>query len=357
MHASRFLRRTRHVLVATAFAATVAGVSSVSSAADPAAAQSLFDDAKRLMKAGRYTEACPKLEESGRLDPGMGTLFQLADCYEHVGRTASAWAAFVELAGRAKAAAQPAREKAARDRANLLEPKLPRLMIRVQMSGPDAIAGLAITRDGEPVGSAQWGTAVPVDPGEHRIAVSAPGYKSWLSTASLRGDGKTVIVVVPRLEAEAIAPPPAPPVPVPQPVASEARPAPPPPAPVVAVDTSRGSAQRTTGGVLIGFGLAGLATGGAFALASRTTYGASSPHCNGNLCDATGVQRRDEARTYGDVATIALGAGAAVFIGGVITYVTAPSSTSHAVPTTSRRAQVAPMIGPGVTGVSLGGRF
>src|SRR5262249_2265450 len=75
--------------------------------ADPASAQTLFDQAKQLMADGKYRDACPKLEESQRLDPGPGTLFQLASCYEKIDRTATAWAAFLEVAAAAKAADRP----------------------------------------------------------------------------------------------------------------------------------------------------------------------------------------------------------------------------------------------------------
>jgi serine/threonine-protein kinase len=367
MHAPRLLRRARHLFFATALAASITGASASSFAADPAAAQALFDSAKRLMNDGRYAEACPKLEESERLDSGTGTLFQLAVCYEHVGRTASAWAAFVEVAGRAKAAGQKAREKAARDRANALEPTLPRLVIGARARGTDAIAGLEITRDGEPVGSGQWGTPVPVDPGEHRIVATAPGHKTWQTTVTVRGDGKIVSVVIPRLEEE-VAPPPAPPPPPPptpapvattQPIAQPSRPAPlAPVGPVSTVDQNRGSGQRAAGGVILGLGLASIATGAGFVIGSKAANDASSSHCNAsNVCDATGVQRRDDARRYGDVATIALGAGAALFLGGVITYFTAPSSTPDTIAKTSRRAEIAPMIGPGVSGLRIGGSF
>ncbi len=56
-----------------------------------AAAQVLFDDALKLTNAGRYAEACPKFKSAQDLDPGMATQFRLADCYEHIGKTASAW--------------------------------------------------------------------------------------------------------------------------------------------------------------------------------------------------------------------------------------------------------------------------
>src|SRR5215204_2648434 len=80
---------------------------------DPAAAQALFDQAKELIRQRKFAEACPKLQESNRLDPGIGTQFHLADCYEQSGRVASAWAAFLDVASQARAASQLDREKAA----------------------------------------------------------------------------------------------------------------------------------------------------------------------------------------------------------------------------------------------------
>ena len=78
-----------------------------------AAAQALFDEAMRLMKADQNAAACPKLEESQRLDPGMGTEFRLAECYEKVGKLASAWAKFVSVADSAAVARMSDREAVA----------------------------------------------------------------------------------------------------------------------------------------------------------------------------------------------------------------------------------------------------
>jgi hypothetical protein len=47
---------------------------------NPAAAQALYDEARRLSQGGNYADACPKFKESYQLDPGGGTLLNLADC-------------------------------------------------------------------------------------------------------------------------------------------------------------------------------------------------------------------------------------------------------------------------------------
>ena len=148
---------------------------------DPAAAQALFYEARALMKDGKYALACPKLEESLRLDYGIGTEFNLADCNEKTGKLSTAWSGFLSVASAAKAQNQTQREKVARDRAKALEPRLPKLAIDVPSP---AAPGLEVKRDGVVIGSASWGTPTPVDPGNHRIVVSAPGKQPWEGAVS-----------------------------------------------------------------------------------------------------------------------------------------------------------------------------
>ncbi|WP_437283444.1 hypothetical protein WME90_23575 [Sorangium sp. So ce375] len=168
--------------------------------ADTAAAQALFDAAKQLMAEGKYADACPKLEESQRLDPGIGTQFNLAACYEQLGRTASAWSMFLEVAGAAKAAGQLEREKVARQRAAALQPRLIRLTITAPADSP---ADLQVKRDGALVGRAQWGTPVPVDPGKHTVEASAAGRAPFARSVELTRAGASETLAVPPLAAGA----------------------------------------------------------------------------------------------------------------------------------------------------------
>ena len=59
-----------------------------------AAAQAAFEEGRRLADAGDYAGAAERFEQSERLDPALGTVLNLANCYEHARRLASAWRAF-----------------------------------------------------------------------------------------------------------------------------------------------------------------------------------------------------------------------------------------------------------------------
>src|SRR5450432_3403221 len=83
-------RPTRFFLALPIGLATMAAPS-FARADDSAAAQALFDQGKKAMAALNYAEACPKLEESYRLQEALGTLLNLADCYQRQGKLASAW--------------------------------------------------------------------------------------------------------------------------------------------------------------------------------------------------------------------------------------------------------------------------
>jgi hypothetical protein len=315
-------RATRRALGAACAAGVLAVAVTAGAQTAQAAAQALFDEAKGLTAAGKYAEACPKLVESQRLDPSIGTQFYLADCFEHEGKLASAWINYVEVADRAKLAGEPDREGFARKRAEALVGRLPKLVLTV----PEAlrpVPGLEVKFDGVVIGPAQWGTPVPVDPGRHALAAAAPGKRAWEGTVSVAGEAGTVTAAIPML---ADAPPPVTPPPV--------RSAPP----------SR--ALRTTGLVIGGVGVACIGVGlglGGVALSKKGQVGG---HCDGaDDCDPTGLSLRSSAIGAATASTGVFVAGAVLLGGGVVLLV----ATRPSAPATG--------LAVGPNGVSLGGSF
>ena len=119
-------------------------------AEDQAAARSLFDEGRKLMKAGKYDDACPKLEAASKLYASAGILLNLGDCFEKIGRTASAWTEFGQSAAVADRADRRDQAAEAKRRQAALEPKLARLTIHV----PREVPGLVVSRDSTDLGPA-----------------------------------------------------------------------------------------------------------------------------------------------------------------------------------------------------------
>ncbi len=312
------------------------GVASAADAADAAASEALFNRGRQLMSEGRFAEACPKLAESPRLDPGAGTALTLAECYETQGKTATAWVTWLEAATLAKQAGQADREDFARGRAKALEAQLPRLLIEVAPNA--AVAGLRVTRSGTEVREASFGIALPVDPGEQVVEASAPGFQSWRGVVRVE-PGAQATVRIPQLTPNGAAPAPAagaasPSAPAPTaapaatPTSASGGAAPPPSVADAPPRTSSG--RRTVGIILTSVGGGVLALGGLFALSAKSLCDESKDSCrpeNQNLCDEDGYQKRQDAISMGNMATVFAIGGAAVLGTGAILWMTAPSKT------------------------------
>ena len=245
-----------------------------------------------------------------------------------------------------KATNQPDREKLARKRAAALEPRLPKLVVDVSGAAP----GLEVKRDGVVIGTAAWGTPIPVDPGAHRISASAPDKLPWETTVQ-SAEGKTARVAIPRDLPNAAA--------VAAAVADAPGPTPPPaaaaqnfPQPVV---ESGSSTQRTLGWIVTGVGAVGLGLGAGFGLSSMSKRDESRTHCVVDACDAAGVSLRDAAISRGNSATIASIAGGATVLGGLILVLTAPKGTESR--ERAGKIRAVPSAGAGGGGVMLQGAF
>jgi hypothetical protein len=293
---------------------------------DVATAQVLFEEGRRRMVRHDYEGACPKLAESQRLAPAIGTEFNLADCWEHVGKLASAWGAYLEVADQTHRRGETEREQAARARAGALEPHLGRLAVDVPASR--RIADLEVRRDGEVLRESLWNVAVPVDAGEHRIEARAPGRGVW-SAVVHTSDGQTASIAVPEL-------PSAPPS-----VSVTSKPAPPadvvkPPAPVAPpIAPPEGSADHTAALVTFGAALALTGVGVAGLLEHDTqvsNYNADTtcpsidsatrpPHCDDMV---------NAANTWKTVAVVGFVTAGVAAAAGVTLWLTAPRRTPGA---------------------------
>ncbi len=340
----------RGLVGGTCLCAALLGVASPSSAqpsaSDKAAAEALFDQAQKLMQAGKAAAACSKFEQSQRIDAAIGTLLYLGDCYEKSGRLASAWATFREGASMARTAGQTERAEAGEKRAALLGPRLGRLVLVVEDT-TRSIPGLVVERGGTGINSAVLGASVPVDAGTHQIRVTAPGHEAWDGSVDVK-DGAEARLQIPALtklpEQPAAAPAPVAPA-APAPVTN-----PPPSAPPDA-DAGTGDGQRTAGIVLGGVGVAGVIVGSIFGITAINKNSDAEELCpRGDVCDdPEGVTLTDDAKSAALVSNIAFGVGGAALIGGAVLYLTAPTET------TALRA--VPRIGKDSAFIQLGGRF
>jgi hypothetical protein len=186
-------------------------------------AESLFSEGRQLMKAGKIAEACPKFEESYRLDPAGGTLLNVALCHEKAGRTATAWAELKDARAAARKDGRADREKLATEHLEKIEPTLSKLTVIV---APDAeVTGLEIRVDNTVIGKAVRGTALPFDPGSHVVTATAPGKKPWTASTTLGASRDQKQMTVPALAddptANAAESPSAPPVPAATPPPSD----------------------------------------------------------------------------------------------------------------------------------------
>jgi serine/threonine-protein kinase len=309
----------------------MAAPSRAQNSSESAVAQGLFDAAKQLMSQGNYAEACPKLEESQRLDPSGGTLLNLADCYEHIGRTAAAWSTFLDAATSSHAVGKLEREKIARQRAAALALQVPKMVIRAPAA--NRIGALEIRRDGVVVGRAQWAIALPLDPGLHDVSASAPGYTSWQTTVTLPRNGSTLTVTVPELERAGTSNAASVATPTNAPVITGAGEVQPPssPSPVPPESATKGGlgSQRVLALVVGGVGVAGLAAGTVFGLESKSKHDEAHRSCTGNVCiDPQAVPLGDEAIAWGDRATGAFVVGAVGIVAGGVLWLTAGSKSA-----------------------------
>jgi hypothetical protein len=291
MSSKRFVLPLALALLAMPLPAAAGG------ATNDAAAEALFAEAKTLKQAGDYRGALTKLLESHKLAPSVGAALNIGDCYERLDQLASAWASFKDAESIARTRGDSAREAEAVRRAEALAPRLSKLAINVPPAA--RVPGFELRRDGTLIGAGQWGSALPVDVGQHTIEATAPGRKAWSTVVRVETNGAATSIEVPVLD--------------PAPVVVESAP------------PQFWTSRRIAGAAVGGVGVVGLLTGAIFGGLTLAKASSSKAHCqsesDGLVCDDMGLALRSDGRTFAkasDVALVVGGVATAVGIGLVV---------------------------------------
>jgi tetratricopeptide (TPR) repeat protein len=304
---------------------------------DAAGGEALFQEGRRLMKTGDFAGACPKLEESLRLDPALGTLVNLASCEEELGHTATAWqhwrSAIEQLPSSDK------RRATAVARAAALEKVLPHLAVAAPQLPSDA----EVKRDGVRLGTASLGLPMPVDPGRHLVVVTAPGHEPREYEVSLRARENQTLTVEAGAEVKVARP------------LAEAAPerwSDPEPKSAAAVtsEPTTGRGTSVAGWTLLTTGVASLAAGGLFglrALSARKDAQKSCPGSKPSVCWTDGKSALDRDRTSSLIADVGMGLGVVLMSAGLYLVLRRPGGEVS--------AQAAPL--PGGAAFRLAGSF
>ena len=291
-------------------------------------AEALFEEGRRLMEGKNFAAACPKLEASQKLDPGAGTLLNLAACYEGNGQLASAWVTYKDAAAAAQGR-HPDWADQANAKADELKPKLSHLTVVVSQS----VAGLEVKRDGNVITEGVLGAAMPVDPGTHTIEATAPGHAPYSTKVVIPASQGSATITIPALASES--------------GRATTQPEP----------STKGNTQRLLGVVVTGVGVVGIGVGAVFGVLALGKKSSAGDHCSPDftVCNSEGKNDVDAAKSDGFISTVTFIGGAAFATAGIVLYLTAP----HAEKQPDSAAAIQARLGaPGApAGLSFGGSF
>jgi hypothetical protein len=190
--------------------------------AERAAARELFKQGDELQRAGRFAEALDKFERAQQVFGAPTNQLRIAECDAALGRLVESAEAYRAVVRTVLPAGSPPAFQAAVDQAKAelgqVEPRVPRLTVQVQPTVDRA----ELRIDGQTVPSALIGEPMPLDPGRHQVAVTAPGYAPASQVIELKERESRPVPFVLQSMPMAALPLPPPPAPIS---------APPPPAP------------------------------------------------------------------------------------------------------------------------------
>ena len=280
---------------------------------EPAAAPSedevrrsaLYREGVELANARQWAQAVERFRQVVAIREAPPALYTLAQAEEHIGELAGAERNYEKALAAARAAGISDVADAAARALSAIEPRVPRLAIRV----PRGVDHATATIDGV---AAPIGEAVNVDPGDRVVSVSAPGREPfrWVGRMA-EGQSREVHATL-----DPIAPPAEP--------ARASQPSP------------QGGGQASVHAsvpilplVLGAAGVVAVATGVGLRLGGQSRYDGASAGCVDGVCaNQSDVDRGNAGRTEVLWGTVVLGAGGAAIAGATALWFLVPRSAS-----------------------------
>ncbi len=320
------LRRLLTSIAVTAVLCAFAPRARAEGAMEPSSerADRLFREGRAALKREQYDLACAKLAESEELESAVGTLLNLAVCFEKREQRAAAWSAYRDALGLARESDNTDAERFARQQIAKLEADLVRVTLVPPPSPP---ASMAVALDGVVLAPERWQRPVALELGIHVIEATAPGRKTWSRTVvALQGGTERVVVIQP-------------PALVLRPTPRSAGAEPPPPQPVTA---SVFQARWVVPGAIA---LVGVAATAYFGASAASAWQTRRVHCPEHACDSTAVHASERAARFARLADVSAVVTATAALTSI--YLGVGWSRHRALPS---RAQYAPV-------VQVGGSF
>lgn len=284
----------------------------------------LFDEGRAAMQSGDYSTACRKFAESNRLDPAVGTRFNLAHCEEEAGHLLPAWTLFRKV--RAELPADDRRIPIADQHIAALARRLAHLRVIVDAD----VSGTRIRIDGVLADAPDATGALSIEPGKHEVGVSIPGRAQSTKVVEF-GEGSKVELRYAGTRS----------------TATEQGPD------TVAVDRAPRSApdgfessepSRTAAYVAGGVGAVALLVGTIAGVAGLHQESVGNTNCSDatRTCNQKGVDANRSAHSLATISTIGLVAGViGVGVGGYLYFSATPPTRSASVPGASAAVSLA----------------
>jgi hypothetical protein len=259
--------------------------------ADKSLATQLFKEGRTLVDQGKYAEGCRSSRRANGSTQAAERCSTSPSATKRRDGPPRRGPVYGEALGIARKDDGPQRAEMAQQHIEALEPTLSRLIVRAgRFRSPD----LEIKRDGTAIRRAAWGTAMPVDPGDHVIEAFALGKIPWKQTITVGGKAETKTIAVPVLDNAPVAP---------TPTASTSGGH----MPATFVEVRKPVSPAVW--VAYGIGAVGVGVGTYFGLRAMSEQQTADDNCPQNQCSSAGSTANANAIQAANISTVGFGVG------------------------------------------------